>query len=71
MYLDPPYNERQYASNFHVLENIVVDDKQELNGKTGLRNYEKQKSDYCQKSKVIKSFTDLINNCDCKYIVMS
>lgn len=71
VYLDPPYNERQYASNFHVLENIVVDDKQELNGKTGLRNYEKQKSDYCQKSKVIKSFTDLISNCDCKYIVMS
>lgn len=71
IYLDPPYNERQYASNFHVLENIVVDDKPELKGKTGLRNYEKQKSDYCTKSKVLKSFTDLINNCNCKCIVMS
>ncbi len=34
IYLDPPYNERQYASNFHVLENIIVDDKQDLKGRT-------------------------------------
>lgn len=71
IYLDPPYNERQYASNFHVLESVVVNDKQELKGKTGLRNYEKQKSDYCQKSKVLKSFENLIDNCKCKHIVMS
>ena len=25
-YLDPPYNKRQYAANFHVLENIAVND---------------------------------------------
>lgn len=46
IYLDPPYNGRQYASNFHVLESIVVFDKQKLKGKTGLREYEHQKSDF-------------------------
>ncbi len=71
VYLDPPYNRRQYASNFHVLESIVVNDKQELKGKTGLRNYDNQKSDYCISSKVFKSFNDLIENIDSKYIVMS
>lgn len=71
IYLDPPYNERQYASNFHVLENIVVYDKQDLKGKTGLRNYEAQKSNYCLKSKVLKEFSNLISNCNTEYIVMS
>ena len=71
IYLDPPYNQRQYASNFHVLENLVVNDKQDLKGKTGLRNYDSQKSDYCISSKVYNSFKELINNIDSKYIVMS
>ena len=71
IYLDPPYNERQYASNFHVLENIVVYDKQDLKGKTGLRDYRHQKSNYCLKSKVLEEFSNLINNCNTEYIVMS
>lgn len=71
IYLDPPYNERQYASNFHVLENIVVYDKQDLKGKTGLRDYKHQKSNYCLKSKVLEEFSNLINNCNTEYIVMS
>lgn len=71
VYLDPPYNKRQYASNFHVLESIVVNDQQELRGITGLRNYDKQKSDYCIVRKVKRAFSDLIENIDSKYIVMS
>lgn len=71
VYMDPPYNKRQYASNFHVLENIVVYDKQKLNGKTGLRDYSLQKSDYCIKNKVKKSFQELVDNIDAKYIIMS
>ena len=71
VYLDPPYNRRQYASNFHVLESLVVNDKQDLKGKTGLRNYDNQKSDYCISSKVYNSFKKLIDNIDSKYIVMS
>lgn len=71
IYMDPPYNKRQYASNFHVLENIVVYDKQELKGKTGLREYTNQKSDYCIKNKVKKSFEELVNNMDTNVLVMS
>lgn len=71
IYMDPPYNKRQYASNFHVLENIVIYDKAVLKGKTGLRDYEKQKSDYCIKSKVKKAFEELIFNVNTKYLVMS
>jgi adenine-specific DNA-methyltransferase len=71
VYMDPPYNKRQYASNFHVLENIVAYDKQELKGKTGLRDYSSQKSDYCIKNKVKKSFQELVDNIDTRYLIMS
>lgn len=71
VYMDPPYNSRQYASNFHVLENIVVYDKQELKGKTGLRDYSLQKSDYCLKTKVKDAFEELVNNINSKYLIMS
>ena len=61
VYLDPPYNTRQYAANFSVLESIVVNDNEKLSGKTGLRNYEKQKSLFSIKKEVDKAFVDLID----------
>lgn len=71
LYLDPPYNQRQYATNYHILETIAKYDNPEIHGKTGLREYEKQKSLYCSKNKVKKSFKELIMNADVKYIFLS
>lgn len=70
-YIDPPYNSRQYAPNFHVLESIAVWDKQVLSGKTGLRDYEHQKSRYSYKNKSKDAFRELILNLKTKYIVVS
>lgn len=44
LYLDPPYNTRQYCTNYHVLETIAKYDNPTLHGKTGLRDYEEQKA---------------------------
>jgi adenine-specific DNA-methyltransferase len=71
LYLDPPYNHRQYATNYHLLETIAKYDNPEIYGKTGLREYEKQKSFYCSKVEVKKAFTDLILNARMKYIFLS
>ena len=71
VYLDPPYNARQYAPNFHVLESLAVWDKQELYGKTGQRDYSDKKSLYCQKTTAESAFADLIKNIQSKYIVLS
>lgn len=71
LYLDPPYNERQYASNYHMLETIAKYDAPEIHGKTGLRNYTAQKSDYCSKANVRAAFSDLIKNAKAKYIFLS
>jgi len=71
LYLDPPYNERQYASNYHLLETIAKYDSPEIKGKTGLRNYDNQKSNYCRRTNVKIAFADLIKNARAKYIFLS
>ena len=71
LYLDPPYNARQYCSNYHVLETISRYDNPILNGKTGLRDYKEQKSAFCSKRTVADVFEDLISNAKFKYIFLS
>ncbi len=70
-YLDPPYNARQYSSNYHVLETMALYDNPELKGKTGLRNYDHQKSPYSSKQKVKLALRDLVKSIKGKYILLS
>ncbi len=71
LYLDPPYNSRQYCTNYHVLETIARYDNPKLNGKTGLRDYRDQKSEFCSKRTVSNAFESLIKNANFKYIFLS
>lgn len=71
LYLDPPYNARQYCANYHVLETISRYDNPVLSGKTGLRDYNGQKSKYCSVKTVLGSFDDLISKANFKYIFLS
>ncbi len=69
LYLDPPYNQRQYSSNYHILNTITQYDNFVPKGKTGLREY--NRSNYCKKGEVHNSFEDLIKNAKFKYIFLS
>jgi len=69
LYLDPPYNSRQYGANYHMLNTIARYDNFVPKGKTGLREYEKSK--YCSKAKVKEEFEELIKNAKFKYIFLS
>ncbi|ANH60213.1 MULTISPECIES: DNA adenine methylase [Dokdonia] len=69
LYLDPPYNTRQYGSNYHLLNTISKFDKFEPKGKTGLREYNRSK--YCSKRTVLKEFEELIANAKFKNIFLS
>jgi adenine-specific DNA methylase/DNA modification methylase len=76
LYLDPPYNSRQYASNYFILELIAEgwfgDKKPEIYGKSGMRKYEHQKSDYCSKANALNALEDLVlNSSKAKYILLS
>jgi adenine-specific DNA-methyltransferase len=69
LYLDPPYNARQYGANYHMLNTIAHYEGFEPKGKTGLPQYKKSK--YCSKVEILKEFDDLIQNADFKYIFLS
>ena len=69
LYLDPPYNARQYGANYHLLNTIALQDNFIPKGKTGLREY--KKSLYCSKVKVKDVFKELIKEAKFKYIFLS
>ncbi len=71
LYIDPPYNPRQYVTNYHMLETISRYDNPDIYGKTGLRPYKDVKSKYCLKNEVLTTFSDLISNANFKHIIVS
>lgn len=71
LYMDPPYNSRQYLGNYHVLESIAKYDSPVLKGKTGTREDLAKVSDYCKKGKVAASFNDLLANANFDYFFIS
>lgn len=70
-YIDTPYNNRQYASNYHVLENIARHDKPELSGKTKIFDWSDLRSDYAMKRNALKAMEDLIKNINATHIILS
>lgn len=71
VYIDTPYNNRQYASNYHVLENIARNTKPVLNGKTRIFNWASLKSNYSVKNKAFIAFDELLNNIEATHIIVS
>ncbi len=72
LYLDPPYNSRQYCDNYHILETIAKYDNPEIKGKTGLRLDNKEnKSDFCYKNKATEVFEYIVRSANFKYILLS
>ena len=82
VYLDPPYNQHQYGSNYHLLNTIALWDKPKINkeiyingkktDKSGIRkDWIKTKSDYCYKKTAKTSLVNLLENINAKHIVMS
>ena len=71
VYIDPPYNQRQYAANYSPLNYIAqYNSEVVLTGKTGLiKDYNKSK--FCSKPQVKTVFIELIQNIQCRYIIMS
>lgn len=82
VYLDPPYNQHQYGSNYHLLNTIALWDKPKINkeiyingkktNKSGIRkDWIKTKSDYCYKKTAKNALINLLDNINANHIVMS
>ncbi|WP_195454972.1 DNA adenine methylase [Turicibacter sanguinis] len=70
-YIDPPYIKRQYAANYHILETIARGDEPIAEGKSGLRPWRDQYSNFCSKVKIRDSFSKIINNVETNIILIS
>jgi site-specific DNA-methyltransferase (adenine-specific) len=69
VFLDPPYNSRQYSRFYHLIENLIEWEKPELFG-VALKPKEKNMSDYCRNT-APKVFDNLVKKLNCKYIVVT
>jgi len=70
LYIDPPYNSRQYCDTYHLLENLATWEKPQVYGKAKKMDRSHLKSEYCLKT-ASKVFEDLIKNANCKHILVS
>jgi len=70
LYIDPPYNSRQYSDAYHLLENLSQWEKPEVVGIAKKMDRSHIKSAYCLKN-ATEAFEDLINNANCKHILLS
>ena len=74
LYVDPPYNSRQYAGYYHVPEIIArgwFDSAPALAGKTGLLAARGQRSDWCSARKVEGALEALLEATRARHILVS
>ena len=70
LYIDPPYNSRQYSDAYHLLENLAEWKKPKVEGIAKKMDRTHIKSAYCLKN-ATQAFEDLIMNANCKHILLS
>lgn len=74
LYLDPPYNSRQYAGYYHIPELLAMGwfhEQPVLRGKTGLLPDRDKRSDWSRRGKCEDALEQLVARARCKHIVMS
>ena len=71
LYLDPPYNARQYLPNYHVLETIAKYDNPTIKGVTGMREYCCEKSSFCNSKTALRDLETIARESQYRYLVLS
>lgn len=70
VYIDPPYNSRQYCDTYHLLENVASWEKPQVFGIAKKMDRTALKSKYCTRA-AAEVFEDLIVHLNCRYILLS
>ena len=73
VYLDPPYNGRQYPAYYHIPELLALGwaTPPEIRGKTGLIPDEAQRSDWCRKHRAPDALREVLEAADGRHILFS
>jgi DNA adenine methylase len=70
LYLDPPYNSRQYCDAYHLLENVARWERPRVYGVARKMDRSLFKSAYCTQN-ATKVFQELIEKANARYILLS
>lgn len=71
LYMDPPYTQNQYGTQYHLLETLVLDDNPAVSPITGSRSTAPMRSDWSKEYKVNIMFDRVLSKTKAKYIVFS
>jgi adenine-specific DNA-methyltransferase len=71
LYIDPPYNSRQYATNYHLLETLALGDEPEIKGVAGLRSLNGKVSAYCKTDQAEVKLSRLVCDAKAGWMLMS
>lgn len=71
LYLDPPYNSRQYPPYYHILETAVLYDKPNIYGVTGRRPYQELLSPFYMKNKAFSAMMNIVQKANFSDIYIS
>jgi len=69
LYLDPPYNERNYVHYYHLPETIATKTIPSPKGLSGIHNHDYEKSAFSKKNTACEAFSKLIQNAKCKLLI--
>lgn len=70
VFMDPPYNSRQYSDSYHLLENVARWEKPDVIGVARKMDRKHLKSDYCTR-KAEDAFADLVSKVKARYIILT
>jgi adenine-specific DNA-methyltransferase len=71
LYLDPPYTQNQYGTQYHILETLVLNDNPSISPVTGSRSTTPMRSDWSKNNKSHILFDKVIAKTKAKYILFS
>ena len=71
LYLDPPYTQNQYGTQYHLLETLVLNDNPSVSKVTGSRSTAPMRSDWSKEYKANILFDQIISKTKAKYIILS
>lgn len=71
LYLDPPYTQNQYGTQYHLLETLILNDHPSVSKVTGSRPVMPMRSDWSKEYKAHILLDRIIANTAARYIVMS
>lgn len=71
LYLDPPYTQNQYGTQYHLLETLVLYDNPSISAVTGSRSTTPMRSDWSKDYKTHIHFDKVLAKTKAKYILFS